>query len=441
MAEIRLLSLYSRFKQYSYGVLRDLAVFQATQQEFDHEQDLQRAMQSEVEEALAIVKTKREDYKAQQGKEGVEEDSSDTPFFVDEPIRLHPPRYSKFNQSPAPSLLEIPATSRDTPQLFPNNSQLIKSSCSFQALEDPASSIKHQPPDFNTEKMAAFSPSEGPATKLLPPGSKLESGASLSLSEGPAMSLDSSANLLSSGSKLESAASLSLPEGPATYLDSSANLPPPDSEPESATAPSFSERPAASLDKRQSSPKYPKKAVFSLLRGSASVLGKQHDSTAKKTKSTPSIKPIIMETQNRQENPDEGELPSEEAPEADDDKQTDLTASLEEFRTRNSPTRKHLERVTPLRLDKESTKAENLIDQLLRVKLSIQVSNTNLSQQLINVFVLVTEVPGSISQPWSHDLSLGVSRNVSIFQRPVPKCNMAVFKCSLQTSNVVKDKL
>ncbi|EFX64514.1 hypothetical protein DAPPUDRAFT_118103 [Daphnia pulex] len=206
------------------------------------------------------------------------------------------------------------------------------------------------------------------------------------------MSLDSSANLLSSGSKLESAASLSLPEGPATYLDSSANLPPPDSKPESATAPSFSERPAASLDKRQSSPKYPKKAVLSLLRGSASVLGKQHDSTAKKTKSTPSIKPIIMETQNRQENPDEGELPSEEAPEADDDKQTDLTASLEEFRTRNSPTRKHLERVTPLRLDKESTKAENLIDQLLRVKLSIQVSNTNLSQQIINVFVLVTEV-------------------------------------------------
>ncbi|EFX64515.1 hypothetical protein DAPPUDRAFT_118104 [Daphnia pulex] len=94
MAEIRLLSLYSRFKQYSYGVLRDLAVFQATQQEFDHEQDLQRAMQSEVEEALAIVKTKREDYKAQQGKEGVEEDSSDTPFFVDEPIRLHRPRSS-----------------------------------------------------------------------------------------------------------------------------------------------------------------------------------------------------------------------------------------------------------------------------------------------------------------------------------------------------------
>ncbi|EFX61925.1 hypothetical protein DAPPUDRAFT_120745 [Daphnia pulex] len=300
MAEIRLLSLYSRFKQYSYGVLRDLAVFQATQQEFDHEQDLQRAMQSEVEEALAIVKTKREDYKAQQGKEGVEEDSSDTPFFVDEPIRLHRPQ--------------------------------------------------------------------------------------------PAMSLDSSANLLSSGSKLESAASLSLPEGPATSLDSSANLPLPDSKPESATAPSFSERPAASLDKRQSSSKDPKKAVLSLLRGSASVLGKQHDSTAKKTKSTPSIKPIIMETQNRQENPDEGELPSEEAPEADDDKQTDLTASLEEFRTRNSPTRKHLERVTPLRLDKESTKAENLIDQLLRVKLSIQVSNTNLSQQLINVFVLVTEV-------------------------------------------------
>ncbi|EFX64365.1 hypothetical protein DAPPUDRAFT_266547 [Daphnia pulex] len=105
-----------------------------------------------------------------------------------------------------------------------------------------------------------------------------------------------------------------------------------------------------------------------------------------------------METQNRQENPDEGELPSEEAPEADDDKQTDLTASLEEFRTRNSPTRKHLERVTPLRLDKESTKAENLIDQLLRVKLSIQVSNTNLSQQLINVFVLVTEVRFKILQ-------------------------------------------
>ncbi len=40
-----------------------------------------------------------------------------------------------------------------------------------------------------------------------------------------------------------------------------------------------------------------------------------------------------------------------------------------------------------------------------------------------------------------HDLSLGVSRNVSIFQRPEPKFITAVFKCSLQTSNVVRDKL
>jgi hypothetical protein len=187
LAENRLLSIYSRFKQYSYGVLRDLAVFHATQKEFDHEQDFQRAMQSEVEEALAIVKTKREDYRAQQAKKGVKEDSSDTPLFVDEPIRLHPPRYSKSNQSPAFSLLEMPATSLDTPQPFSNNSQLIKSSCTSQVLEDPVSSVKHQPPDFNTEKMAAFSPSEGPATsldstaKLLHPGSKLESAASLSL--------------------------------------------------------------------------------------------------------------------------------------------------------------------------------------------------------------------------------------------------------------------
>ncbi|EFX61369.1 hypothetical protein DAPPUDRAFT_122135, partial [Daphnia pulex] len=143
-------------------------------------------------------------------------------------------------------------------------------------------------------------------------------------------------------------ASFSQSEGPATSLDSSANFLPPDSKPESAAAPSFSERPAASLDKRQSSPKDHQKAVLSLLRWPASVLGKQHDSTSKKTKSTPSIKPIILETQNRQENPDEGELPSEEAPEADDDKQPDLTASLEEFRNQNSPTRKRLERVTPL---------------------------------------------------------------------------------------------
>ncbi|EFX66650.1 hypothetical protein DAPPUDRAFT_116142 [Daphnia pulex] len=430
MAEIRLLSLYSRFKQYSYGVLRDLAVFHATQQEFDHEQDLQRAMQSEVEEALAIVKTKREDYKAQQGKEGVEEDSSDTPFFVDEPIRLHPPRYSKFNQSPALSLLERPATSLDASQLFPNNSQLIKSSCTFKVLEDPVSSEKHQPHDSNPEKMAPFSPSEGPATsldlsvKLLPPETELELAASLSLSEGPATSLDSSANLLPPSSKLESAASLSLSEGPATSLDSSVNLMSPNSKPESAAAPSFSEKPATSLDKGQLSPKDPQLAVLSLLRCSASVLGKQHDSTRKKNKSTTSVKPIILETQTKQENPDDGELPSEEAPEADDDKQTDLTASLEEFRTQNSPTRKRLERVTPLRLDKESAKAENLIDQLLRVKLSIKVSNTNISQQLINVFVLVTEVrfkilqfvwdPGGTATNRVSRLSLGPASETSL---------------------------
>ncbi|EFX81035.1 hypothetical protein DAPPUDRAFT_318017 [Daphnia pulex] len=258
---------------------------------------------------------------------------------ADDPAPIPPPD-SKLRSVPALSPLERPATSLDVSQPFPNNSQLIKSSCTFQVLEDPVSTEIHQPPDSNQEKMASFSQSEGPATSL----------------------------------------------------DSSANFLPPDSKPESAAAPSFSERPAASLDKRQSSPKDHQKAVLSLLRWPASVLGKQHDSTSKKTKSTPSIKPIILETQNRQENPDEGELPSEEAPEADDDKQPDLTASLEEFRNQNSPTRKRLERVTPLCLDKESAKAENLIDQLLRVKLSIQVSNTNLSQQLINVFVLVTEV-------------------------------------------------
>jgi hypothetical protein len=268
----------------------------------------------------------------------------------------------------------MPATSLDTPQPFPTNSQLIKSSCTFQVIEDPDPYEKHQPPDFNTEKMDAFSPSEGPAT-----------------------SLDTSVKILPPGSKLESAASLSLPEGPATSLDSSANLQPSGSKPESAAAPSFSERPASPLDKRQSSPKDPQHAVLSLLRRSASVPGRQHDSTRKKNKSTPSVKPIILKTQTEQKNPDETELPSEEAPEADD-KQTDLTALLEKFRTRNSPTRKRLERVTPLRLDKESAKAENLIDQLLRVKLSIQVSNTNLSQQLINVFVLVAEVRSKILQ-------------------------------------------
>jgi hypothetical protein len=321
-----------------------------------------------------------------------------TRLLVDEPVGIHPQPDSISDQVPAFSLLEMPAISLDASQLQPNNSQLIKSSCTFQVLEDPVSSVKHQPPDFNTEKMAAFSPSEGPATsldstaKLLHPGSKLESAASLSLSEGPATSLDSSANLLPPGSKLESAASLSQSEGPATSLDSSANFLPPDSKPESAAAPSFSERPASPLDKRQSSPKDPQHAVLSLLRRSASVPGRQHDSTRKKNKSTPSVKRIILKTQTEQKNPDETEPPSEEAPEADDDKQPDLTSSLEKFRTQNSPTRKRLERVTPLRLDKESAKAENLIDQLLCVKLSIQVSNANLSQQLINVFVLVTEV-------------------------------------------------
>ena len=37
--------------------------------------------------------------------------------------------------------------------------------------------------------------------------------------------------------------------------------------------------------------------------------------------------------------------------------------------------------------------------------------------------------PGIYLGAIDRDLSLGVSRNVSIFQRPVPKCIMAVFKC------------
>ncbi|EFX77234.1 hypothetical protein DAPPUDRAFT_321453 [Daphnia pulex] len=345
-AESNLRNVYNKFKQFTEArwqrVTRDMKQAGVTQAQFDAEVDNQIQVEEDVEDALVIVRRKREEYKirvaAEERRRQMEEDLA----------RIR---------------------DRIAPQTFPNNSQLIKSSCTSQNLEDPVSSVKHQPPDFNTEKMAAFSPSEGPAT-----------------------SLDSSANLPPPGSKLESAASLSQSEGPATSLDSSANLLSPDSRPESAAAPSFSSTSATSLDKRQSSPKDPQKAVLSLLRWSASVLGKQHNSTSKKTKSTPSVKPIILETQAEQENPDEGELPSEEAPEADDDKQTDLTASLEEFRTQNSPTQKRLERVTPLRLEKESAKAENLIDQLLRFKLSIQVSNTNPSQQLINVIVLVTEV-------------------------------------------------
>jgi hypothetical protein len=345
-AESNLRNVYNKFKQLTEAwwqrVTRDIKQAGVTQEQFDAEIDSQIQVEEDVGDALIIVKRKREEFKE---------------------IERSAPAL------PALSPLERPATSLDTPQPFSNDSLLIKSSCTSQVLEDPVPSEKHQPPDTNPEKMASLSQSEGPAT-----------------------SLDSSVNLLSPGSELESAASLSQSEGPATSLDSSANLLPPDSKPESTAAPSFSETPASPLDKRQSSPKDPQHAVLSLLRRSASVPGRQHDSTRKKNKSTPSVKPIILKTQTKQKNPDETEPPSEEAPEADDDKQTDLTASLEKFRTRNSPTRKRLERVTPLRLDKESAKAENLIDQLLRVKLSIQVSNTNLSQQLINVFVLVTEV-------------------------------------------------
>ncbi len=403
-AECMLLNQFYKFTNYSPGVLGDLAVAHATQEEFDHEQAFQKAIEAIVDHALNTAKKKIEECEAKLTEEQIRlhgslirsmQDYRDpmmqlimansaasnlatgaitvptatsvfaanclsfldvtrysihnpqpevkeefTRLLVNEPIGIHPPPDSISDQVPAFSPLEMPATSLDTPQLQPNDSQLIKSSCASQVLEDPETSVNS-----------------------LPPGSKLESAASLSQSEGPATSRDSSANFL-----------------------------PPDSKPESAAAPSFSERPASPLDKRQSSPKDPQHAVLSLLRRSASVPGRQHDSTRKKNKSTPSVKPIILKTQTEQKNPDETELPSEEAPEADDDKQPDLTSSLEEFRTQNSPTRKRLERVTPLRLDKESAKAENLIDQLLRVQLSIQVSNTNPSQQLINVFVLVTEV-------------------------------------------------
>jgi hypothetical protein len=316
-AESNLRDVYKKFKRLTetwwQRVTRDIKQAGMTQEQFDAEVDNQTQVEVEVEVALVIVRRKREKYKNLVAAEERERQMEEGLAGIRDRI---------------------------APQIFPNNSQLIKSSCTFQVLEDPVSSVKHQPPDFNTEKIAAFSPSEGPAT-----------------------SLDSSVNLLPPGSKLESAASLSQSEGP-----------------------------ASPLDKRQSSPKDPQHAVLSLLRRSASVPGRQHDSTRKKNKSTPSVKRIILKTQTEQKNPDETEPPSEEAPEADDDKQPDLTSSLEKFRTQNSPTRKRLERVTPLRLDKESAKAENLIDQLLCVKLSIQVSNANLSQQLINVFVLVTEV-------------------------------------------------
>ncbi|EFX67930.1 hypothetical protein DAPPUDRAFT_260874 [Daphnia pulex] len=384
-AEYNLRDVYKKFKRLTetwwQRVTRDIKQAGMTQEQFDAEVENQTQVEVEVEVALVIVRRKREKYKNLVAAEERERQMEEGLAGIRDRI---------------------------APQIFPNNSQLIKSSCTFQVLEDPVSSVKHQPPDFNTEKMAAFSPSEGPAT-----------------------SLDSSAKLLPPGSKLESAASLSQSEGPATSLDSSANLLPPDSKPETAAAPSFSERPASPLYKRQSSPKDPQHAVLSLLRRSASVPGRQHDSTRKKNKSTPSVKPIILKTQTEQKNPDETEPPSEEAPEADDDKQTDLTASLEKFRTRNSPTRKRLERVTPLRLDKESAKAENLIDQLLRVKLSIQVSNTNLSQQLINVFVLVTEVrskdlqfvwdPGGKATNRVSRLSLGPASETSL--KPTTKRN------------------
>ncbi|EFX77505.1 hypothetical protein DAPPUDRAFT_106150 [Daphnia pulex] len=308
-AESNLRDVYKKFKRLTetwwQRVTRDIKQAGMTQEQFDAEVDNQTQVEVEVEVALVIVRRKREKYKNLVAREERERQMEEGLAGIRDRI---------------------------APQIFPNNSQLIKSSCTFQVLEDPVSSVKHQPPDFNTEKMAAFSPSEGPATsldssaKLLPPGSKLESAASLSQSEGPATSLDSSVNLLPPGSKLESAASLSQSEGPATSLDSSANLLPPDSKPESAAAPSFSERPASPLDKRQSSPKDPQHAVLSLLRRSASVPGRQHDSKRKKNKSTPSVKPIILKTQTEQKNPDETEPPSEEAPEADDDKQTDLTA-------------------------------------------------------------------------------------------------------------------
>jgi hypothetical protein len=355
-AESNLRDVYKKFKRLTetwwQRVTRDIKQAGMTQEQFDAEVDNQTQVEVEVEVALVIVRRKREKYKNLVAAEERERQMEEGLAGIRDRI---------------------------APQIFPNNSQLIKSSCTFQVLEDPVSSVKHQPPDFNTEKIAAFSPSEGPAT-----------------------SLDSSVNLLPPGSKLESAASLSQSEGP-----------------------------ASPLDKRQSSPKDPQHAVLSLLRRSASVPGRQHDSTRKKNKSTPSVKPIILKTQTEQKNPDETEPPSEEAPEADDDKQTDLTASLEKFRTRNSPTRKHLERVTHLRLDKESAKAENLIDQLLRVKLSIQVSNTNLSQQLISVFVLVKEVrsknlqfvwdPGGKATNRVSRLSLGPASETSL--KPTTKRN------------------
>ncbi|EFX61191.1 hypothetical protein DAPPUDRAFT_274440 [Daphnia pulex] len=99
---------------------------------------------------------------------------------ADDPAPIPPPD-SKLRSVPALSPLERPATSLDVSQPFPNNSQLIKSSCTFQVLEDPVSTEIHQPPDSNQEKMASFSQSEGPATSLdssanfLPPDSKPES--------------------------------------------------------------------------------------------------------------------------------------------------------------------------------------------------------------------------------------------------------------------------
>jgi hypothetical protein len=72
-------------------------------------------------------------------------------------------------------------------------------------------------------------------------------------------------------------------------------------------------------------------------------------------------------------------------------------------------------------------------------------SFTNISnlRMITNMICAVMGIlgPGIYLGAIDRDLSLGVSRNVSIFQRPVPKCIMAVFKCSLQTQNVVRDKL
>ncbi|EFX68788.1 hypothetical protein DAPPUDRAFT_259627 [Daphnia pulex] len=203
-AESNLRNMYNKFKQLTEAWLQrvtsDMKQAGVTQAQFDAEVDNQIQVEEDVEDALVIVRRKRQEYKirvaAEERRRQMEED------------------FAKIRD-------------RIAPQTFPTNSQLIKSSLTFEVLEDPVSSVKLLPPGSKLESAASFSLSEGPATsldstaKLLPPGSKLESAASLSLSEGPATSLDSTAKLLPPGSRLESAASLSLSEGPATSLDSS----------------------------------------------------------------------------------------------------------------------------------------------------------------------------------------------------------------------------